>query len=256
VRLEIDRLSFSYNGNGRVLTNIKLEVLPGEVTIIIGPNASGKSTLMKCIAGMLKPDGDISIDGKKISETNKNEVKRLISYLPQENSSRAMLTVFEAVLLGRIESLSWRVGKDDLDLTLDALRELGIENLASRYLYELSGGQKQMVSMAQVLVRQPKLLLLDEPLNGLDLRHELETLELIRKITSQRKITTVIALHNLNLVARYADKVAILKEGHIKAYGEPLEVLTSNIIGMVYGVHCRITNDDGFLQITPISPIQ
>ncbi len=256
MRLEINRLNFSYNGNGMVLHDVNLEALPGEVTIVIGPNASGKSTLMKCIAGLLKPVGNICFDGESVSVTKKVRSGQCVSYLPQENASKAVLTVFETVLLGRIQSLSWRVAKEDLNLTLEVLEELGIGNLASRYLYELSGGQKQMVSMAQALVRQPKLLLLDEPLNGLDLKHELETLELIRKFTVQKKITTIIALHNLNLVARYADKVAILKDGHIKAYGAPTEVLTVNIIGMVYGVHCRIIKEDGFLQITPISSIR
>jgi iron complex transport system ATP-binding protein len=256
VKLQIERLKFAYDGGGLVLRDIHLEALPGEVMVIIGPNASGKSTLLKCIAGLLKPEGTIRLDGKETSEFKKDEITQWVSYLPQENSFRAVLTVFEAVLLGRIQSLSWRVGKEDLAPALKVLEELGIENLSSRFLNELSDGQKQMVSIAQALVRQSRVLLLDEPLSSLDLRHELEILELLREITVQRRITTVIALHDLNLAARYADKVGILEEGVVCAFGEPEAVLTSQTIGAVYGINCKVTSDDGVLQITPLSSIR
>ena len=256
MKLQIESLKFAYNGSGPVLHDIHLEALPGEVTVIIGPNASGKSTLLKCVAGLLKPEGTIRLDGKETSKFKKDEITQWVSYLPQENSFRAVLTVFEAVLLGRIQSLSWRVGKEDLAPALKVLEELGIEKLASRFLDELSGGQKQMVSMAQALVRQSRVLLLDEPLSSLDLRHELEILDLLREITVQRRITTVIALHDLNMAARYADKVVILKDGDVCAFGEPEAVLTTQTIGDVYGINCKVTTDDGVLQITPLSSIR
>ncbi len=256
MKLQIERLKFAYDGGGLVLRDIHLEALPGEVTVVIGPNASGKSTLLKCVAGLLKPEGAIRLDGKETNEFKKDEITQWVSYLPQENSFRAVLTVFEAVLLGRIQSLSWRVGKEDLASALKVLEELGIEKLASRFLDELSGGQKQMVSMAQALVRQSRVLLLDEPLSSLDLRYELEILDLLREITVQRRITTVIALHDLNLAARYADKVVILKDGDVYAFGEPEAVLTTQTLGAVYGVNCKVTADDGVLQITPIRSIR
>lgn len=256
MKLQIESLKFAYNGGGPVLHDIHLEALPGEVTVIIGPNASGKSTLLKCVAGLLKPEGTIRLDGKETSKFKKDEITQWVSYLPQENSFRAVLTVFEAVLLGRIQSLSWRVGKDDLATALKALEELGIENLAQRFLDELSGGQKQMVSMAQALVRQSRVLLLDEPLNGLDLRHELEILDLIKEITVQRRITTVIALHDLNLVGKYADKIILLRDGDVYSSGTPKTVLTMETIRSVYGVNCKVANNDGVLQITPLCSIR
>lgn len=256
MKLQIEGLKFAYNGCSLALRDIHLEALPGEVTIILGPNASGKSTLLKCVAGLLKPEGSIRLDGNETRKFKKGEIAEWVSYLPQENSFRAVLTVFEAVLLGRIQSLSWRVGKEDLALALSALEELGIEKLASRFLDEMSGGQKQMVSMAQALVRQSRVLLLDEPLNSLDLRHELEILNLLRELTVRRRLTTVIALHDLNLAARYADKVVILNEGDVCAFGKPEAVLTSQTIGDVYGVHCKVTADDGLLRITPLSSIR
>lgn len=256
MKLAIDKLKFAYNGNIPVLRDVSLEALPGEVTILIGANGSGKSTLLKCVAGLLRPEGTIRLNGAVRSAPVKDRSEPQISYLPQDNASRAVLTVFEAVLLGRIQSLSWRVDREDLLLAHTVLAELGLEKLASRFLGELSGGQKQMVWIAQALVRQPKILLLDEPLSGLDLRHALEILDLIQAITRQRGITTVISLHDLNLVARYADKVVVLAGGRARIFGEPAAVLTSATIGDVYGVRCKVTTDDGVLQITPLGSLR
>jgi len=260
VKLAIDKLKFAYNGGIHgsipVLRDVSLEALPGEVTILIGANGSGKSTLLKCVAGLLRPEGTIRLNGAIRSEPGNDKIGPQIGYLPQDNASRAVLTVFEAVLLGRIQSLSWRVEREDLILAHTVLEELGMEKLASRFLGELSGGQKQMVWIAQALVRQPKILLLDEPLSGLDLRHALEILDLIQAITRQRGITTVISLHDLNLVARYADKVVVLAGGRSQVFGEPAAVLTSETLGDVYGVRCKVTTDDGVLQITPLGSLR
>jgi iron complex transport system ATP-binding protein len=255
VKLEITHLTFGYSSKP-VLENINMQAIPGEITAIIGPNAAGKTTLLKCIAGILKPEGSILLDGKEIGKFKKEEITRYVSYLPQENPARAILTVFEAVLLGRMHSLSWRVSDNDLRSTLEVLEHMGISELASRFLNELSAGQRQMVSIAQSLVRQPKILLLDEPTNNLDLQHQLEFLDLIRNLTSDMRITILIALHDLNLAARYADEVIVLNSGKIYASGKPESVLTEEMIRSVYRVNARVNVDDGILQITPISSVR
>jgi len=252
VKLQIENLSYAYYRSKPVLADINIQALPGEITCLIGPNAAGKSTLLKCIAGLLQAEGNIRLGGKNISEFKKKDITRHISYLPQENSSRAHLTVFEAVLLGRLQTLSWRVGEDDLTTVHKILKDLEIEELASSFLDELSGGQKQMVSIAQALVREPKVLLLDEPISSLDLQHELEILDLIADIASESGITIVMALHDLNLAARYADQLVILKNGQVYASGEPESVLTPEMVRSVYGVKARINIEDEILQITPI----
>lgn len=256
MKLQVEDLKFAYDSSRPVLRNISMQASPGEITAVIGPNAAGKSTLLKCIAGILKPQGNILLDGRNWNRLKKQDITAYVSYLPQENPSRAILTVFEAVLLGRVQSLSWRVAKDDLTIALKVLEDIGIEELASRFLDELSGGQKQMVSMAQALVRQSRVLLLDEPASNLDLQHELEILDLIRDIAMQQGITTVIALHSLNMAARYADKVVILKDGEVYAFGKPRTVLTPETIRAVYGVNCTVRTDDGTLQITPLGSIR
>lgn len=256
MKIEIENLRFAYNSSDLVLRDIKMQAFPGEITALIGPNAAGKSTLLKCVAGILRPQGNILLDGRGMNKLRRSDIAKHVSYLPQENSSRAVLTVFEAVLVGRLQSLSWRVGAADLTGVLQALESLGIEELAPRFLNELSGGQKQIVSIAQALVREPKVLLLDEPASSLDLQHELETLDLIRHITGEKGITTVISLHALNLVARYADRVVILDDGEVYACGEPEHVITSEMIRSVYGVNAIVRNDDGMLHINPVSSIR
>jgi iron complex transport system ATP-binding protein len=253
VKLQIKNLSFAYEPANPVLKGITMEASPGEITALIGPNAVGKSTLLRCIVGLLKPQGMIKLDGKEISSFKNDDVSKLLSYLPQELSSHAILTVFEAVLIGRLKTLSWQVSDDDLNIVLEELRDLGIEELASRFLNELSGGQKQMVSIAQALVSLPKILLLDEPTSNLDLRHELEILELIIAVTREKGITTVIAIHNLSLAARYANKLIVLKEGTMYASGRPELVLTPEMVREVYGVNAKVITEEGISQVIPIS---
>ena len=252
MKLQIENLRFAYKSSNTVLRDIHMQALPGEITALIGPNAAGKSTLLKCLAGVLRPEGNILLDGKEMSKFKKKDIARYVSYLPQESSSRALLTVFEAVLLGRLQSLSWRVSKADLTIALKVMQDLEIEELAPRFLDELSGGQKQMVSIAQALVRESRVLLLDEPVSGLDLQHQLEILNLITAIVRDKGISAIMAVHDLNLASQFSDKIIILREGGIYAAGEPGVVLTPENIKAVYGVDTIINENSGRPHIIPI----
>ena len=251
MNVEIKDLSFSYHSH-TVLKSISLQT-NSKLTAIIGPNAAGKSTFIKCLAGILRPQGAILLDGTPIRQLKRAEISERISYLPQETGSRAILTVLEAVLLGRLNSLSWRVSDEDLTKAFAMLTELGIDGLASKPLNELSGGQLQMVSIAQALIRDPQLLLMDEPTNSLDLFHQLEMFERIREITDEKQLTTIMALHDLNHAARYADYVIVLNQGKIYDCGTPAMVFTEDMITTVYGVYAKvIIADDGIPQIFPL----
>lgn len=242
MKLDVHSLSFHYNSHA-VLQEISLHSGP-MLTAIIGPNAAGKSTLLKCLAGMLHPQGAIMINDTPTSQFKKTELTALLSYLPQQSGNQAALTVLEAVLLGRLSALTWRVSEQDLTLALSFLEELGIDDLASHPLNELSGGQQQMVSIAQALVREPKILLMDEPTNNLDLHHQLELFDMIRDITILRQLTTIMALHDLNHAARYADRIIVLHQGQIYDAGSPADVLTAEMIRNVYRVCARVTHDE------------
>ena len=255
MRLCIERLTFSY-GSETVLDQIDLQV-DSTITAIIGPNAVGKTTLLKCITGALKPKGRIVLDGRDSSTFKKEELARVIGYLAQEAFPRTALTVLEAVLLGRLHSLSWRVSDDDLNSTFEVLTDLGIADLALRPLNELSGGQQQMVSIAQALVQKPEILLMDEPTNNLDLQHQLEMLTLIKEMTREKNLVTILALHDLNLAARYADHIVVLYRGQIYTSGDPASVLTTETIRTVYEVHARVSIDgDGIPLITPVNSVR
>ena len=248
--LEVRNLSFSY-GQKTVLQDINLDCKP-MLTAIIGPNATGKSTLLKCIAGLLKHQGNVILNGDRIENSSS---ARQVSYLPQENGSPIALTVLEAVLLGRHQYLSWRVGQEDLDLAFGILEDLGIEELATRPLNQLSGGQQQMVSIAQSLAREPQVLLMDEPTSSLDLYRQLEIFNLIKEVTRERNIITLVALHDLNLAARYADRLVVMNKGTIYDAGEPYEILTKEMIKAVYGVLAEVYVDgDGLPIVVPKVP--
>lgn len=242
--LAVRNLSFSY-GQKSVLQDINLDCKP-MLTAIIGPNATGKSTLLKCIAGLLKHRGSVTLNEVRIENGG---AARQVSYLPQDNGSPIAITVLEAVLLGRHQYLSWRVGQEDLELAFGILEDLGIEELATRPLNQLSGGQQQMVSIAQSLVREPQVLLMDEPTSSLDLYRQLEIFNLIKEVTWERNIITLVALHDLNLAARYADRLVVMNKGTIYNAGEPDEILTKAMIKTVYGVQAEVYMDGDRLPV-------
>lgn len=237
--LEISNLSFSY-GSQQILKCINLTFQPGKMTAVIGPNATGKSTLLKCISGILRGQGDILLDGMNINTLKPQDIAEKISYLSQEGCGKAVLSVFEVVLLGRVHSLSLKVKEAEINYVLKILRQLGIEKLAARNVCELSGGQRQMVFIAQAIVREPSILLLDEPTNSLDLHRELEMLELIKELTISRNLTTVVTLHQLDMAARYADEIVVLSDGEVYAAGQPTEVLNPDMLRTVYQVNAAV----------------
>ena len=251
MKLGVNDLTFGYTSKP-VLCGVCLDIRP-EVTALIGPNAAGKSTLLKCISGLLRGSGDVLVDGRELQTLSRRELTQKIGYLPQGMLGEASLTVFEAVLLGRVHSLGWRVRSEDLEAAMETLAALGIDQLASRFLGELSGGQRQMVSIGQALVRRPEILVMDEPTNSLDLQHQLELFELIRSITEAKRMTTIVALHDLNLAARFADQVVLIYQGKIRAAGRAAEVITWEMLEAVYGIQARVMIDnEGVPQIVPL----
>ncbi len=255
MKLDVIDLNFSYDTT-QILHNVTLSA-DKKITAVIGPNGAGKTTLMACIAGIKKPSGTILLDDVNISDIDKEDIAKWVSYLPQEAPSMAVLSVLEAVLLGRLHSLKWKVEKEDIETAYKTLCDLGIKHLATRSLNELSGGQRQMVSIAQAVVKNPEILLMDEPTNSLDLQHQLELFDLIKEISEKRKITALIALHDLNLAARYADNIILLHNGVVLASGAPSSVLTTNMIETVYEVYADVSlGFDGYVHISPICSVK
>jgi iron complex transport system ATP-binding protein len=254
----IEGLSFRY-GSTPVLDDVALQAArPGELLGLVGPNTAGKSTLLKCIAGLLRAQGRIWLDGEEVRSAEQwRGLRRQVTYLPQEYASTAALTVFEAVLVARQQTASWIVGDDDVATVATILDELRLEPIALRYLSELSGGQRQMVAVAQALAREPRVLLLDEPTSSLDLQRQLELLQLVQGLAIERSMTVLIALHDLNLAARFVDRLVILHQGRAYADGAPGDVLTEMMLRHVYGVEARVEHDaDGVPRVTPLRSVR
>ena len=249
--LETHDLCFNYRTR-KVLRDVTLSAGPS-LTTVIGPNAAGKTTLINCLAGLLRPHGAIMVQKRPLREWKRRELSEMLGYMPQHSQGKALLTVMETVLLGRLSTLSLRVGDEDLEITLGVLRELGIEHLTTRPLNELSGGQQQLVSIAQVLVKQPSILLMDEPTNNLDLYRQMELFECIRNLTESRGLTTIMALHDLNFACRFSNQVIVLHNGQVHDAGTPDDILTESMLLHVYDIEAKVVHDDaGIPQIIPI----
>lgn len=245
----LQNLGVSY-GPRAVLHGICLDAHAGQVLGIVGPNGSGKSTLVKAVAGQMPTSGTIRFNGSVQRPAS-------IGYMPQDLQAPVALTVLEVVLLGRLQQLRLKVQADDLTAVREVLQLLGIDALAGRYVSELSGGQRQMVFLAQALVSHPTVLLLDEPISALDICHQLEVLEVVRHMTRQQHLTTLIVLHDLNAAARFCDQVVLLQNGHLLACGTPAQVLTVAHIAQAFGVETEaLSCSDGTGVLVPMRALK
>jgi iron complex transport system ATP-binding protein len=232
--LEIKQLSAGY-GRQKILKNVDLAAVKGGSCIgVIGPNASGKSTLFKTISGILKPmAGEVLLNDQKLHLMRRKERARRVAYMPQAYGCNAALTVFESVLLALKQTTGWRVEAENLEQVAKTLSDLGLAHLGDRGLGNLSGGQAQMVAMAQTLVRAPEVVLLDEPTSALDLHHQLSVMTAVAEFAA---IVVLAALHDLNLAAEFCDRLVLIREGQILADGGPEDILAMEEIGETYRV--------------------
>lgn len=236
VLVRVAGITVSY-GSHRALSNVSLEIMPGEVVSVVGPNGSGKTTLLRAIDGILRPQGgSVYIDGRDVRSYVRRELARLVGYVPQGVGAVAHLTVLEFVMTGRRPHAALAYSERDLNKALEALRLVGAEGLAPRRLDRLSGGELQRVAIARALAAEPRVLLLDEPTANLDPKHQLEVLGLVRGLAKGRGVAVVMALHDLTHAYRFSDKVVMLRSGEVAALGPPEEVITSKNIERVFGV--------------------
>jgi iron complex transport system ATP-binding protein len=241
--LAADRVTRTAGGR-LILDGVSLTPEPGGVTGLLGPNGSGKSTLLRLLAGFLAPaSGVVTLDGLPLSALRRRDVARRVAVVEQQSDTLVELTVADVVRLGRIpHRRAWTPpAPADEEAVRTALEHTGLTDRADQSWHTLSGGERQRVQIARALAQEPRELLLDEPTNHLDIQHQLDLLELVTALP----VTSVVALHDLNLAAMYCDRVAVLAHGRVVAAGTPGEVLTEALVADVYGVRAEITTPPG-----------
>lgn len=250
--LQVKNLSFHY-GRRPVLKNIDFRVEVGEAAGLVGPNGAGKSTLLKCINRILTPDvGAVWVDERNIARTSLKERARLFGYVPQSAPNAFAATVFDTVLLGRRPYVDWTVDAASMDKVFDVLVAMNLDHMAMRQFNELSGGEQQRVLMARALAQEPKILLLDEPTSNLDVKHQMEVMDLVMNIVREEKMSVIMAIHDLNLASQYSDRLLFMKEGELQICGAPEETLVPVAIKQVYGIDSMIHSESGRPYIIPL----
>ncbi|MEK3734349.1 MULTISPECIES: heme ABC transporter ATP-binding protein [Paenibacillus] len=243
--LAAEHLDVRYADN-TIVTQLSLSIAPGKVTALTGTNGSGKSTLLKALARLLKPhQGTVYLDGVAISTLSSAAVARQLAVLPQSPEVPASLTVRELVEQGRYPHAGplRMLRRQDHAAIDEALHLTGMTSFQHRMLDTLSGGERQRAWIALALAQSTPILMLDEPTTFLDVRHQLEILELVRRLNQERGMTIVVVLHDLNQAAKYADRMIVLQKGRIVADGEPDEVLTIETLRQAFGIHANVIQD-------------
>lgn len=253
-----DGLVVRYPGvNWAALAGVSVSLDPGELVAVVGPNGSGKTTLLRALLGTRSLDaGKVVVEGKPLAQWRPRDLAKVIGVVTQREEILFPLTVRETVELGRYAHLGPLAGPrdDDHRAVTEALQRADVSGLADRRTDTLSGGEWQRVRVARALAQNPRALLLDEPTAALDIRHEMEVFELVRKLAGEG-IGTLLVTHHLNLAARYADRMVLLDKGAVIAEGPPAEVLRSEVVSPVFEWRVAVTNwCDGAPQVVPLKP--
>ncbi|MBE9009220.1 ABC transporter ATP-binding protein [Pseudanabaenaceae cyanobacterium LEGE 13415] len=257
--LETQKLTGGY-ADRTIVHDVHLTLRTGEWLSLVGANGSGKSTLLRLLSRILAPaEGIVLLDGKAIHQQSPRIVAQQLSLLPQQQTIPEGLTVEQLVALGRAPHQAWwqwELSSIDREKVRTAIAQTQLQNFVDRSVEELSGGERQRAFLALALAQEPKVLLLDEPTTYLDVHYQLELLELLRNLNQGNQLTIITVLHELNLAARYSDRIALLKEGCLTAIDQPRKVLTPDLLAEVFGIEALILETPVGLQICPLRSLK
>jgi iron complex transport system ATP-binding protein len=256
--LEAREVTAGYRRAARpALAGASCTLAPARLVAVVGPNGSGKTTLVRALAGLHPLEaGAVLLDGRPVGDWPRAELARVLAVVPQREEIAFPLLVEETVMLGRYARLGPLAAPRpaDREAVRAALERCDVDGLSGRPVDTLSGGEWQRVRLARALAQEPRVLLLDEPTASLDVRHEMELLELVRRLVDAGMAVLVVT-HELNLAARFADRIVLLDEGRVAAQGTPAEVLTRATLSQVFGWPVAVTTwCDGSPQVVPLRP--
>lgn len=242
--VEVRNVSKQY-GSKYVVENVSVKITKGKITSFIGPNGAGKSTLLSMISRLLTKDqGEIFLEGQEISQCKSNELAKKISILKQSNHITVRLTIRELVSFGRFPYSQGNLSKEDWQYVDEAICYLELEDIQHKYLDQLSGGQRQRAYIAMVVAQNTEYVLLDEPLNNLDMKHSVQIMKVLRRLVDEMGKTVVIVIHDINFASCYSDFIVALKDGKVVKEGPTEEIINSSILKDVYDMDIQIEDID------------
>ena len=230
-------------GAKEVVKDVSVKIEKGKITSFIGPNGAGKSTLLSMISRLiLKDEGEIMIEGHDISKKKSRELAKKISILKQSNNLNLRLTVRELVSFGRFPYSQGKLTKEDWSYVDKAIEYMGLEDIQDQYLHELSGGQRQRAFIAMVIAQDTEYILLDEPLNNLDMKHSVQIMKTLRKLVDDLGKTVILVIHDINFASVYSDYIVALKDGKIIREGTTDEIINRQVLREIYDMDMTIEN--------------
>lgn len=240
--VEVKGVSKQYGGNN-VIEGISVTIAKGKITSFIGPNGAGKSTLLSIISRLIAKDsGEVLIDGKEISQWDSKELAKKISILKQSNHINLRLTIRELVSFGRFPYSQGRLSDEDWKYVDEAIEYMGLAEMQHKYLDQLSGGQKQRAYIAMVIAQNTEYILLDEPLNNLDMKHSVQIMKILRRLVNELGKTIVIVIHDINFASCYSDHIVALKNGKVIKEGATDDIIDTEVLQDIYEMNMSIEN--------------
>jgi iron complex transport system ATP-binding protein len=238
--VDIKHVFKGYN-NKNVITDVSVKIAKGKITSFIGPNGAGKSTLLSMISRLIaKDEGEIYIDGMDLTRCKNNDLAKKISILKQSNHINVRLTVKELVSFGRFPYSQGRLTKEDRRFVNEAIRYMELEEIQDKYLDQLSGGQRQRAYIAMVIAQDTEYVLLDEPLNNLDMKHSVQIMKTLRRLADELGKTVVIVIHDINFASCYSDYIVAMKDGRVIKEGTTDEIINPIVLNEVYDMDFKI----------------